>query len=135
MKSLAPPQNLIHPDRLSATTMSARRRLLRGTAVVVAATALLLALVPWASVDAAEAADDLVVISATSLTAGQAEQTYTMTVINTGTEAVDTEVAGSAPGLVSSAIPSQGTYALRVGLWRIGRLAPGASATLVLTAL
>jgi len=118
------------------TTVSARKRLLRLAATLVATTAIVLAVVPWAGASAAEADESLVMISATSLTAGQTDQSFTMTVINTGADAVDATVAGSAPaGVLVAASASHGSYAIRSGLWAIGRLASGASATLVLTAL
>ncbi len=64
--------------------------------------------------------------------------TYTVTVINTGpAEATNIELTDQLPGEVTyqSYSASQGTYVNGSGIWSIGNLADGASATLTITGI
>ena len=109
-----------------------RRRVVTGLLV-----AALLAVTSLTGTGLAHAAeDDVVTISATTLSPDQAEQTYTLTVVNIGTDTiVGLEVGSSVPATqqVTSFELTQGKF--DGARWSVGRLAPSTSATLTLVAL
>ena len=89
-----------------------------------------------AAADEAASTSDVVMISATTLTPKQAEQTYTLTVVNIGANSIlGLELASPVRSSqrISSFEVTQGSFSM--GTWLVGRLAPAASATLTLIAV
>ena len=113
-----------------------RRRVVTGLLITAMLAATSLTGTGLALADEAVASDDVVMISATTLSPNQAEQTYTLTVVNAGAESVlGLEVASPVPAhqQVTSFELTQGRF--DGASWSVGKLAPSASATLTLIAV
>ncbi len=102
--------------------MTTAHTLQRSLIVGLAALGFAFALTGTASAGGSTIPDDVVVVSSTTLDSGS----FTMTVTNVGTLAVDLDLAP--PGVTSDVIIDHGFYN---GRWTISALTPGATSTMM----